>query len=308
MEEKPQQKTIQVEAVQKVVAPIDSKDAKQKIWLIISLVILLIASLGTTIYLAYQNYQLKKQIAQIQILSKPTPIPSQFTAISDKDEFFPDVKAEFQKIKEKYNGEVLETNILGIWWISSDNLNIINDNSYGIEFYVFDCAGDTGSKSNFKEIIQLIGPKINEIMKQNGFNTNQKNSSDSIEDSHFYDYIQAYENEAIKCVFEANPDCVNSAYAFSLGCTENFDRNYQQQSQYLKDLEIDNAIIRVKEEVGDFVKLNVNFRRTGYFTIAKLIDGKWNGIYSGQDWPGCEIVEKYEIPKEIISDCYSGEQ
>jgi hypothetical protein len=281
-------------------------------WLLPALMVIFL-SLGATGFLAYQNYQLKKQIAQIQILPKPTPTPSPSTAILAKDEFPPAIKAEFQKIKEKYNGEVLETNKLGIWWISSDDLNIINDDSSGIELYIFNCEGDFKSKSIFKEITQLIGPKIDEIMKQNGFQTNQRNSSESIEDSQFYDYIQAYENETVKCVFEANPDCGTYSketqvhYTFSFGCTEAFDRNYQQQAPYLKDLGIDDAIIHVQKKIGDFVELDVNFRRSGHYTIAKLISGKWNEIFSGQDIPSCEIVEKYEIPKEIISDCYPSE-
>jgi len=287
--------------------------SKRKSLLIIGVAVLVLLLFGTTVFLAYQNYQLRKQISQMQILPKTTPTPSPSTAIPAKDEFLPAIKAEFQKIKREYNGEVLETNNLGIWWISSDNLNIINDDSSGIELYIFNCEADIESKSIFKEITQLIGPKIDEIMRQNGFNTNQRNSSETIEDTQFYDYIQAYENETIKCVFKANPDCSTSSnevemhYAFSFGCTESFDRNYQQQSPYLKDLGIDDAIIHVQKKIGDFVKLNVNFRRTGHYTIAKLISGKWNEIFSGQDIPSCEIVEKYEIPEEIVSDCYPSE-
>ena len=285
---------------------------KKHKWLLPVLMVVFL-SLGTTGFLAYQNYQLRKQISQTQILPKPTPTPSPSIVIPAKDEFFPAIKAAFQEIKGEYNGEVLETNNLGIWWISSDDLNIINDDSSGIELYIFNCEADVKSKSIFKEITQLIGPKMDEIMRQNDFQTNQRNSSESIEDSQFYDYIQAYKNETIKCVFKANPDCSTSSketqmhYTFSFGCTEAFDTNYQQQSSYLKDLGIDDAIIHVQKKIGDFVKLNVNFRRTGHYTIAKLIDGKWNEIYSGQDIPSCEIVEKYEIPKEIISDCYPSE-
>lgn len=244
-------------------------------------------------FFTYHNYQFKKQTALVKNLPA-------------NDKLFSTVKLEFQKINEKYHGKVFETNKLGIWWLSPDDFNIINDNSSGIELNIFDCEAD------FKEITQLIDSKMDVIMKQNGFKASQKNSSLSIEDDQFYDYIQAYENGATKCVFVANPDCVTSSdelkmhYSFSLGCTDAFDTNYQQQTPFLKDLGIKDAIIRVQKRTGDFVNLSVNSRRTGYYIIAKLINGKWHKwqeIFSGQDVPSCAVVEKYKIPKEIISDC-----
>jgi hypothetical protein len=263
---------------------------KKKRRLIIGLIILISLFLLVIGFFTYRNYQIKKQA---------TPVES----LSVNDKFFPAIKAELQKIKEKYNSKVSETDKLRIWWISPDGFNIINDDSSGIELNIFDCEAD------FEGIAKLISPQIDKIMKQNGFKANQKNSSLSIEDDQFYDYIQAYENGAVKCVFVANPDCVTSDeelemhYSFSLGCTETFDKNYQQQAPLLKDLGINDTIVRVEKRTGDFVNLSVNDRRTGYYIIAKLINGKWNEIFSGQDVPNCVIVEKYKIPKEIISDC-----
>lgn len=215
----------------------------------------------------------------------------------------PAAKKAFQKIKEKDNSQILETNQLGIWWISSDGLNIINDDSSGVQINIFNC------KADFKGLTQSISPQIDKIMKQKGFQVNLENSSKSIEDDRFYDYVQAWENGEQKCVFTANPDCETSSeetrmhYAFSLGCTEAFGENYQQQAPYLKDLGIKDAIIHIEKKIGDWAKLNVNFRRSGHYIIARLINNKWKEIYSGQAIPSCKIVAKYQIPKEIIPDC-----
>lgn len=51
----------------------DFEIPKQKSWLIIGLAILVFFLLGTTGYLAYQNYQLKQEVAQKQ--PTPTPLP-----------------------------------------------------------------------------------------------------------------------------------------------------------------------------------------------------------------------------------------
>lgn len=220
------------------------------------------------------------------------------------------IKSKFENYAKDYNAEVLEKNNLSVWWINPDNLNIINDNSSGIEFDLNVCESDLESKSLFKKTALILGQKINVIMEQNGFKINQQNSSKSIADEQFYDYIQAYEKNPLKCVFVANPDCgkltgeAKMHYTFSFSCTDQFAKNYQEQAPYLKDLKIKDAIIHVEKRVGDFVKLNVNYRRSGYFTAAKLVNGKWQELYSGQDNPSCEIVNKYKIPKEILPDCY----
>lgn len=52
-----------------------SLEKKQKPWLVIGLVILLIASLGTTGYFAYQNTQLKQQAREDKLTQAPTATP-----------------------------------------------------------------------------------------------------------------------------------------------------------------------------------------------------------------------------------------
>jgi hypothetical protein len=229
------------------------------------------------------------------------------------DDFYLDAKSVFQNSKEKYKSQLQEGSNLGVWWVSEDGLNIINDNSTGVELYSFNCESNLNSNSVFKEMAQSIGSEIGKVMTQNGFKLNQRNSSKSIDDDQFYDYVQAYEKDSVKAVFTADPDCETSSneipmhYTFSFIFTNNFEANYQEQAQYLKDLNINDAIIHVRNKVDDFVNLSVHYRRTGHYTIAKLINGKWTELFSGQDIPSCEIVKKYSIPKGIISDCYSGE-
>ncbi|KKS41776.1 MAG: hypothetical protein UV61_C0006G0130 [Candidatus Gottesmanbacteria bacterium GW2011_GWB1_43_11] len=278
-------------------------------WLLLFLLVVILL-IGATVI--YQNQQLKKQVAETQISPNTPSISSPVTTQASKYEFYPRIKAEFQKIAEKYQSQVLETAKLGIGWISQDNLNIINDDSSGFELRSFNCEKDVSQLLDFKEIAQSASSKIDLEMRQNGFNLNQKNSSTSIADNQFHDYVQAYEKGTTKCAFVASPNCGGTSlegpmyYTFSLGCTEDFDKNYQQQAPYLTDLGIDKAVIHVQQKVGDFVKLNVNERRSGHghYTVAKLINGKWKELFSGQDIPTCEALEKNAVPKEIMSECY----
>lgn len=216
------------------------------------------------------------------------------------------IKNEFKK----YNTVVLEKNNLSVWWISKDNLNIINDNSSGIQLNVNDCVADIGSGKLFYTTAQELGPKVDSIVRKAGFSKNLKNSSKDIDDDRFYDYVQAYERGNQKCVFIANPDCASLIgeaqmyYAFSFACTDDFENNYKAQAPFLKDFEIKDAVIRVDKKIGDYMRIIVNYRRSGSYIIAKLVDGKWKELFAGQDYPPCAIINQYQIPKEISSDCF----
>ncbi|GIW61869.1 MAG: hypothetical protein KatS3mg089_0721 [Patescibacteria group bacterium] len=244
-------------------------------------------------------FQNNKNIDQLQTLPNTSDkiAPSSNKVTND---FYLDIKSVFLLIKNKYKSNLLKGDYFSMWWINTDGLNIINDNSKGIELNIDNCDTPTNLNLCFKELTQLISKEINKIMKQNGFKLNQINSSKSVNDGQFYDYIQAYEKGSVKAVLTANPDDYTISFVF----TDNFDKNYKEQYPYLKDLEIKNAVIRIQKKSKNFIKLYVQYRRTGAFIIAKEVNGKWIKVYSGQVDPSCKVVKQYSIPKEITPGCY----
>lgn len=222
---------------------------------------------------------------------------------------FSDVDSEFKKAGKKYNATVSQSNDLPVWWVSPDKLNIINDNSGGEVLKISDCENDP-NQQNFKTAAQELGATLDKTLKRNGFIFNSQNSSKNIDDTQFYDYIQAYEKGNQKCVYTASPDCAGGigdtimAYSYSFACTDKYDENYLAQAPYLKDLGIKDAIVHISKRDGDFVLLNVNYRRSGYYTIAKLVSNKWVEVYSGQDLPPCKVINQNQVPKTIAPNCY----
>ncbi len=61
-------------------------------------------------------------------------------------------------------------------------------------------------------------------------------------------------------------------------------------------------------ETSNFIALKVHGRRYGNVMIAKKINKVWTEIASIQDSPDCELVKRYEIPKEIIGACYQDDK
>lgn len=222
-----------------------------------------------------------------------------------------DITDLFQKAAYAQNGQIEKTHDMDMWWTTPDGFNIINKHVSGIELYSFNCEIDAESFSAFYGTTKFFASRIDEIMSSYGFIRSWKNSSRSISDDISYDYIQGYEQGDMKCVFVANPDCGTASklpmhYTFSFSCTNDVDKNYQEQVPYLKDLGITDAVIYSQKRIGDSMIVYVNNRRSGYYTLAKLIDGKWTGVFSGQDIPPCQIMETYQIPKDLVGDCWTG--
>ncbi len=289
--------------------------------LVIILSILLLGAIAVSAYFYFQVQSLKQELANNNTLTSGvlptlTPTPSSstnspITVFTNKYEFGKNIEAEFNKTASEYEGKIITDSKSDVWWISNDNLNIINNDETSLSYQNYNCESDLTNKKMFNSVSGKLSENIKLIMTSSGFSLNQKNSSKSITDDQFYDYVQAYEKGDTKCTFTANPDCGGSSnevsmhYNFTFTCTNSFDKNYQEQAPYLKGLKITNAVIHVEKKVGDYAFINVNNRRSGHYVIAQLINGAWTEISSGQDVPNCETMQEHQVPKEIYGDCYS---
>ncbi len=237
----------------------------------------------------------------------------------DHDNFLEKIEEEFWDYADQYGGVVSKNDQLNLWWVSFDGLNIINDSS-GVILEI-PCSGGVDEYKEgidrLKNISEDITSKLQYIMKTEGYVYNPDNSSDSFGDLKYYDYIQAYEKTPSKCALVVNPDCGNNlngngngsmVYTIAFSCTDDFEKNYEIQAPYLKDLEIKDSTISFDREKDGFVRLNVNGRRSGHYIIAKFIDGKWMNLVEGQDYPSCEKIDALGVPQEIYLNCWVGSE
>jgi hypothetical protein len=286
--------------------------------LIPSLAIFSLLLLLTSAHLYFQIQSIKSQLTSACSSSPessltslpPSPPPSPSVAIFTSNyKFGTSIVYEFEKLLNQHSGELLSAESTQVWWISPDDLNIINQDEIGLE-HRLTCKSPLSQKTPYFDAIENLSSSIALIMKSQGFVINQKNSSQSLVDDQFYDYIQAFETSDLKCIFKVNPDCgrdhksPTNYHTISFTCTDNFDWNYQEQSPYLKDLNIKNHTIYVSKKVDDFVLLSVSGRRAGHLLLAKRINGKWVEVSSGQEGPSCEAVDRFNVPKELYGECY----
>jgi len=198
-----------------------------------------------------------------------------------------------------------------LWWVSDDGFSIANDGSLSVETKYLDCEADNNDQRKFwtENAIQQ-SKTVDAIMQQAGFEINELNSSDSLEDLQFVDYVRAYERDKTKAALVVNADCwsvgsVDSPlyYSTSFSITDDFDVNYEAQSPYLIDLKLKDVVIHVSNVVDNWALINVNYRRTGHYVIAEKVDGKWIERFGGQDIISCTLRNDLKIPIELAPDC-----
>jgi len=214
---------------------------------------------------------------------------------------------------------IVKRSTLDLWWVTRDGYSIINDSSPAVEAQFPGCVSDDSFYSMWTANAKKVIAAVDSVMASEEFTfDNSSNSSKSLtystnfNDSEHYDYIKAYFRGETKAVLSISPDCGSTLptdnpemyYSASFGYTNDYQKNYDEQSPFLYDLELKDVIVHVTQSEGDFRSLAVNYRRSGHATIVKRIDGKWRELWSGQDLISCAIRDKFEIPISIAGDCY----
>ena len=214
---------------------------------------------------------------------------------------------------------IVKRSTLDLWWVTRDGYSIINDSSPAVEAQFSGCVSDDSFYSMWTANAKKVVAAVDSVMANEEFTfDNSSNSSKSLtystnfNDSEHYDYIKAYFRGETKAVLSISPDCGSTLstdnpemyYSASFGYTNDYPKNYDEQSPFLYDLELKDVIVHVTQAEGDFRSLAVNYRRSGHATIVKRIDGKWTELWSGQDLISCAIRDKFEIPISIAGDCY----
>jgi hypothetical protein len=213
----------------------------------------------------------------------------------------------------------------GVAWMTDDNKNI----------YISEAAG-TGSripiqremsaqqKADFQEKVNNITDLISADLLQRGFQKNQKNAYENVNNESFYqqdyDYVLAYEKKPIVCTItligfnEVGAEW--SEYRrIIFACSDKLNKYYDAEIPFLTALQEvkkspggsrDGAIVSgIRKQKGDFVMVNWGAGHSGFSSVLKKIDGKYKEIFAGQEDPHCNVVVDNKIPMEIFDECYN---
>lgn len=203
-----------------------------------------------------------------------------------------------------------------LWWDTPEGYSILTEVSSST-YVPFMCGADSQA---VQKLLPAYSPKIEKIFKAYGFTKNISNSSADYKDDKFYDYVEAYEQNGVRCTVTTNPDCYSydtgegsttlSYQSVEVACVKDADyqKAYNEQYPLLRDLGLKETFIHDIRYSGNgkFLIANINFRRTGaYIIAAKNEQGKWEEVHGGQDIPSCDIIFSKKIPSDITPLCWS---
>lgn len=205
-----------------------------------------------------------------------------------------------------------------VWWISNDNKNIIVRDGFATSSSVPVTALEMNEtqKADFEKKFNPMAYVVEQSLTKNGFTKNALNSSDSLADGKFYDYIAAYEKSPTICTLSLNGDVSGTEKNLSkemvFTCSDQFQKYYDEQVPFLNAFYKTNkssftgeyAVTDIKK-IGEFAVVNLGARRTGFYSIFKKVNNEYQSVFSGQEAPTCKIVDQYKIPKTVTKTCWS---
>lgn len=200
-----------------------------------------------------------------------------------------------------------------LWWVTDDGYNIAVTKSPSVMFKVKASSDFVTSSMNYivnQPYNKTLTNSVLKSLKDYGFEKNGDNSSKDEYDDTFFDYILAYQKDDIVCTWSLSPDVyvedgANVLWS-ELICSDQLKKNYKEQKPLHDDLGLKdaNVTISIDKELDDFFYFNVHPRRTGYYIIARKINGKFIKIHEGQDNMQCSKVREFNIPPYIYGECY----
>ena len=189
------------------------------------------------------------------------------------------------------------------WWISDDGWSIIDPNAVSITSLISTFKSDYNHSSPANPLNPLakeLNDLISKILLDNGFTLNTLNTSKSEAHNDFYDYVVAFQKGETRCILKTDGDYGK----YSVACSDRLREAHEEQIPYLKVLDNRNLTVSVGEKIGDFVQLNVHFRRTGFLAIMKDDGKEIKLIFKGQEPPSCDLMIENQVPKEVYGACY----
>lgn len=224
------------------------------------------------------------------------------------------------------SGEKFSQKIDGQWWISDDGWNIYDQRAKATIMNINPCGTENDCKvlrtyQNYAELPKAVGlnKKVSDVFIANGFILNKKNTSKSLEDKTFYDYVLAFQKDEVRCTVTTIGDFYSLAQPdvwridYEVACSENFKKNYDQQLPYLKALvayskyeKYKDAVVTPYAKNGDFETISVHFRRTGESAIMKKIGDKYKVLFLTQQQPSveqCKILRENGAPPSYLKPC-----
>lgn len=151
-----------------------------------------------------------------------------------------------------------------------------------------------------------VTDQLDQSFRQSGLNLNRANTRDHPSD--LITFQRAYEGGGLECiadlvvatspfgtVFCGLPDARQAAWQATIFPTLFPTANAVNSDTYAY----------IENVVGGFARGQAGSRQGGgYYWIAQRQGSGWKLIFSGQDYPTCNQIDQFQVPRSIYKNCY----
>lgn len=222
------------------------------------------------------------------------------------------------------SGEKFSQKIDSQWWISDDGWNIYDQKAEAIIMNINPCGTENDCKvlnayKNYAKLPKVVelNKKVSDVFIVNGFILNKKNTSKSLEDKRFYDYVLAFQKGEVRCTVTTSGDLYSLSQPdvwridYEIACSENFKKNYETETPYLRAAAAysknnKDAIVTPYAKDGNFETISLHFRRTGTSAVMKKVGDGYIELFQTQQQPSieqCKILRENGAPPSYLKTC-----
>ncbi|HVT01698.1 MAG TPA: hypothetical protein VHE53_05750 [Patescibacteria group bacterium] len=157
------------------------------------------------------------------------------------------------------------------------------------------------------QFVSNLQSQISNYFTSTGFSKNKKNTITIASDSNYYYSTYGYQMEDVYCLSHVAKQSDPFGY-ITCGTIDQKQAELQKQlnNVYLEQKKESSAPItfRVAQIDGDYASGSVS-ADGGWQWLAEKADGEWRTIWTGQDFPMCSDMEKYQVPSSLYPGCYN---
>lgn len=206
----------------------------------------------------------------------------------------------------------------GLWWDDNDGYSVIIPSTESILIAKTKDGEILESTVIPGEYFMLELAIAKQVFTNRGFTLNKRNSSTSIDDSNFYDYVQAYEKNGKLCTIVVNEDYssygsgigkeAKMAYTLMVSCGDTLSEAQIEQHPFLDALGLKDkkTVVQIINQDGLFFQIGMNQRRGGFTAILKKDGNKYRVLLISQEAPSCALIDKEKIPSNVLSSIGEG--
>ena len=153
-----------------------------------------------------------------------------------------------------------------------------------------------------------------QVFTNRGFVLDTVNSSADLSDDRLLDYVQAYRKNNDLCKITVDLECASRgggivedsviSHALTVSCGNTLTEAYNEQVPLLDALELKNTntVAVIQNQSGQFFQVVVRGLRGGGHALLKKEGDTYRVLYSGQEYPSCNLIDKEKIPQEFLLD------